>query len=579
MSAPSAVTVHRAGSSLATLRRLIQYGLLFALVVIMANGVSGLLTRLFVAPSTLASADVASLALALAFTLIGGPLALLLWWFSWKRLSDEAERRAVEWGLYLTLMYTVSLIIFSTSLFAFVASFVDSYGNTWQPLLANAIAWAGIWLWHRWMWTNRAKPSDHLHDVRAVVGTVFGLVLGAAAGIVALAAVLDAAIRGLPLLAAYEPWWRPAVQALVWAVGGTAVWWWHWFRDGGRTFKSGLVDVIIVLVGVFLAGVTALAGFGVILFVLLRLAFDRSQPMNELLEPLAPAIAGALIGAVVWRYHRTVSAARPLSTRRAGLLATSAVALAAAASGVGIIVNALLAAMVSPLAGGATRTLLLGGISSLLVGGPVWWLTWKPRHQPGSADEIPPGRRMYLVAFFGVSAVVALIALLVIGFRLFEFVLGDVTGGSFIDRIRAQLGLLVAAGLVAGYHFALWRRDRALIAAAAPARKRTVERITLVTGFPADPASPDAPDALARAIAEATGGARVTVWPMAYDGGGAASAAGTPVAPLGPGGTFVADAARVADALADVTAEHVLVILGPAARLEAIPLASGRAGR
>lgn len=570
MSAPSAVTVHRAGSSLATLRRLIQYGLLFALVVIMANGVSGLLTRLFVAPSTLASADVASLALALAFTLIGGPLALLLWWFSWKRLSDEAERRAVEWGLYLTLMYTVSLIIFSTSLFAFVASFVDSYGSTWQPLLANAIAWAGIWLWHRWMWTNRAKPSDHLHDVRAVVGTVFGLVLGAAAGIVALAAVLDAAIRGLPLLAAYEPWWRPAVQALVWAVGGTAVWWWHWFRDGGRTFKSGLVDVIIVLVGVFLAGVTALAGFGVILFVLLRLAFDRSQPMNELLEPLAPAIAGALIGAVVWRYHRTVSAARPLSTRRAGLLATSAVALAAAASGVGIIVNALLAAMVSPLAGGATRTLLLGGISSLLVGGPVWWLTWKPRHQPGSADEIPPGRRMYLVAFFGVSAVVALIALLVIGFRLFEFVLGDVTGGSFIDRIRAQLGLLVAAGLVAGYHFGLWRRDRALIAAAAPTRKRTVERITLVTGFPPDPASPDAADQFARAVAEATGGARVTVWVRADDGGGAAPAAAAPL---------VTDVERVAGALTNVTAEHVLVVLGPGARLEAIPLASGRAGR
>jgi hypothetical protein len=581
VSAPAAVTVHRAGSSLATLRRLIQYGLLFALVVIMANGLSGLLTRLFAAPSTLASADVASLALALAFTLIGGPLALLLWWFSWKRLSDETERRAVEWGLYLTLMYTVSLIVFSTSLFGLVASFVDYSDNRWQPLLANAIVWAGVWLWHRWMWTNPARPSAHLHDVRAVVGTVFGLVLGAVAAIVALAELLDAAIRGLPLLSAYEPWWHPAAQALVWAVGGAAVWWWHWFRDGGRTFKPGLVDVVMVLIGVFLAGLTALAGFGIVLFVLLRLAFDRSQPMNELLEPLAPAIASALIGAVVWRYHRTASADRPLSTRRAGLLATSAVALAAAASGVGIIVNALLAAMVSPLAGGATRTLLLGGISSLLVGGPVWWFVWKPRRQPTTAGEIPPGRRMYLVAFFGVSAVVALVALLVIGFRLFEFVLGDVTGGSFIDRIRAQLGLLVAAGLVAGYHFALWRRDRALIAADAPARKRTVERITLVTGFPPDRAAPDAPDALARAVAEATGGARVTVWLRAYDGGAApsalgASSPGPSVTPAGHEGlaTDAGDAARVADALAHVTAEHALVILGPGARLEVIPLAA-----
>lgn len=567
MSSPAAVTVRRAGSSLATLRRLIQYGLLFALVVILANGLSGLLTRLFAAPSTLASADVASLALALAFTLIGGPLALLLWWFSWKRLSDESERRAVGWGLYLTAMYALSLIIFSTSLFALVASFVGYSGNRWQPLLANAIAWAGIWAWHRWMWTNPSRPSSHLHDVRAVVGTVFGLVLGAVAAIVALAALLDVAIRGMPLLAVYEPWWRPAVQALVWAAGGAAVWWWHWFRDGGRRFQTGLVDVVMVLVGVFLAGLTALAGFAVVLFVLLRLAFDRGIPLNELLEPLAPAIASALIGAVVWRYHRTASADRSPATRRGGLLATSAVALAAAASGVGIIINALLAALVSPLAGGGTRTLLLGGISALLVGGPVWWAAWRPRHQPSIAADIPPGRRLYLVAFFGVSAVVALVALLVIGFRLFEFLLGDVSGGSFIDRIRAQLGLLVAAGLVAGYHFALWRRDRVLIAAAAPARKRAVERITLVTGLPPDPAAPDAPDALARAVAEATGGARVTVWLKAYDGGTAPDAPG---APLASG----LDAVRVADALADVTAEHALVILGPGSRLEVIPLAA-----
>lgn len=614
MSSAAPVTVRRAANSLAALRRLIQYGLLFVLVVIMANGLSGLLTRLFTAPSTLAAMDVASLALALAFTLIGGPLALLLWWFSWKRLSDESERRAVEWGLYLTLMYAASLIISTTSLLALVASFVDSTGTMWQPTLANAIVWTGILAWHRWMWTNRAKPSAHLHDVRAIVGTVLGLLMGAGAAIVALAALLDVAIRGLPLLSAYEPWWHPAVQSLVWAAGGAVIWWWHWFREGGRTFRSGLVDVIMVLVGVFLAGLTALAGAGVVLFVLLRLAFDRAVPLNELTEPLAPAIASALIGTVVWRYHRTASADRPLSTRRAGLLVTSAVALAAAASGVGIIINALLAALVSPLAGDATRTLLLGGISSLLVGGPVWWITWKPLRQPRTAADIPSGRRKYLVAFFGVSAIVALIALLVIGYRVFEAMLGVVSGGSFVDRTRAQLGLLVAAGLVAGYHFALWRRDRALIAAATPVRKHMVERITLVTGFPAPgSAAPEAPEDLARAIAEAAGGARVTLWLRAYDGAAApdgyapdgygapvtsgtsatspttsatimepaaSGQRGVPSAPAAPpppsthSATTALEVARVVDALEGVTTEHALVILGPGTRLEVIPLAA-----
>jgi hypothetical protein len=412
------------------------------------------------------------------------------------------------------------------------------------------------------MWKHPRKASRHLEDVRAVVGSVFGLLLGAGAAIAALSALLDVAIRGFTATAAFEPWWFDVLRSLIWAAGGAVLWWWHWFREGGRRFQTGLVDVTIIGVGIFVAGITALGGLGVILFVLLRLAFDRSDPLNDLLEPLAPAIAAAAIGALVWRYHRAASVQRSTRTRRASLLVTSAVALAAAASGIGVVVNALLAAAVSPLAGGATRTLLLGGISSLIVGAPVWWLAWKPRHQPRSADEIPPGRRVYLVAFFGVSAVVALITLLVIGYRLFEFLLGEVTGGSVLDRIRAPLGLLVAAGLVAGYHFALWRQDRALLAAAAPTHKRVIERVTLVSGYPATAVDPET---LARGIADATG-AKVTTWLRADDGG----AGLPPSSELQPG---VGDVIRQVDAaLEDIGAQQVLVVAGPGTRLEVVPL-------
>ncbi|HSU45918.1 MAG TPA: DUF5671 domain-containing protein [Arthrobacter sp.] len=545
------------------LRRLILYVLLFALVVITASGLSGLLERLFRTASTLVSNDVAGLALSLAFTLIGGPLALLLWWFVWKRLDDASERRAPGWGLYLTGIYAVSLIVSTTSLLNLATSFVDTRESHWPSPLANGIVWAGIWWWHRWMWKHPRKPSSHLEDVRAVVGSVFGLLLAAGAGIAALGGLLDVAIRGFTATATLERWWLPILRSLMWAAGGAVVWWWHWFREGGRRFQTGLVDVAVIAVGIFIAGITGLGGLGVILFVILRLAFDRSDPLNDLLEPLAPAIAAAAIGALVWRYHRTASVHRSTRTRRASLLVTSAVALAAAASGIGVVVNALLAAAVSPLAGGATRTLLLGGISSLAVGAPVWWLAWKPRHQPRTADDIPPGRRVYLVAFFGVSAVVALITLLVIGYRLFEFLLGDVSGGGLLDRIRAPLGLLVAAGLVAGYHFALWRRDRGLLGAAAPVQKRVIERVTLVSGY-----APDAldPEALARRLADATGGAKVATWLRADDGG-----AGLPSSPVLPAG--VDEIIRqVVATLEGITAQHVLVLAGPGTRMAVIPL-------
>lgn len=564
MTTPAAPAVPAPTSGLASLRRLILYVLLFALVVITASGLSGLLERLFRTASTLVYGDVAALALSLAFTLIGGPLALLLWWFVWRRLDDEAERRAPGWGLYLTGMYAVSLIIATTSLLNLATSFIGIRDNQWPSPLANGLVWAGIWVWHRWMWKHPRKAASHLEDVRAVVGSVFGLLLGAGGAIAALSALLDVAIRGFTATASLEPWWFPILRSLVWAAGGAVVWWWHWFREGGRLYQTGLVDVTIIAVGIFVAGIAALGGLGVILFVLLRLAFDRSDPLNDLLEPLAPAIAAAAIGALVWRYHRTASIHRSTRTRRASLLVTSAVALAAAASGVGVVVNALLAAAVSPLAGGATRTLLLGGISSLVVGAPVWWLAWKPRHQPRTAADIPPGRRVYLVAFFGVSAVVALVTLLVIGYRLFEFLLGNVSGGSLLDRIRAPLGLLVAAGLVAGYHFALWRHDRALLAAAAPARRRVIDRITLVLGYPLDAAGAES---LARGIADATGGARVTTWLRTDDGGTGLP----PSAALPPRAEDVIR--QLAAALDGVTAQHVLVTVGPEARVEAIPLA------
>ena len=355
-----------------------------------------------------------------------------------------------------------------------------------------------------------------------------------------------------------KPWWVSALQSLVWAVGGGLVWWWHWNHDGGRRLRGDLASVGLIAVGVLGAGVLTLGGAGVTVFVLLRLAFDRTEPMNQLLEPLAPAIAAAAIGSLVWVYHRGLARGSSEAIRQGSRLVTSGVALVAAASGIGVIVNAALAMAATPLAGSGARTLLLGGISSLLVGGLVWWLTWKPLERSAAATPGPAGdsgnwqnaRRIYLIVVFGLSAVVAVITLLVIGYRMFEYFLGDISGGSVVDRIRAPLGLLVATGLVAGYHFAVWRHERAALAAAQPARKRTIGHVVLVTGTDAAP--------LHRAIEDATGAA-VTVWRRADAGAGAAADAGQL-------------AGRLAGELEGVTGKQVLVTVSPDGRIDVIPL-------
>ena len=547
------------GSAQRTVRRVITYLLLFALVIIAAIGFSGLLERLLVAGTELATGDVTGLARSLAFALIGGPLAALLWWVVWRRLGDETERASVGWGLYVTGAYVLTLILAVSNLLSTLTTLIGGQSLQWRASLASGLVWAAVWVWHRWMWRHPRKGPREVADISTALASYIGLVMAVSGAVAALSTLLDAALRGaLAAAAVGKPWWVSVLQSLVWAVGGAMVWWWHWKHDGGRQLRGGLASVGLIAVGVLGAGVLTLGGAGLTLFVLLRLAFDRTESMDLLLEPLAPALAAAAIGSLVWVYHRGLARGSSETIRQGSRLVTSGVALVAAASGIGVIVNAALAMAATPFVGSGIRTLLLGGISSLLVGAPVWWLTWKPLQRSSVAQPGPAGgswtwqnaRRVYLIVVFGLSAVVAVITLLVIGYRMFEFFLGDVSGGSLVERVRAPLGLLVATGLVAGYHFAVWRHERALLAAAGPARKRTIGHVVLVTG--SDPAP------LHRVIEDVTG-AGVTVWRRADVGAGPAAEDGQL-------------AGRLAGELAEVTGTRVVVTVSPDGRIDVIPL-------
>ncbi|CAA9254318.1 MAG: hypothetical protein AVDCRST_MAG83-2355 [uncultured Arthrobacter sp.] len=527
------------------LRRLIVFTLLFALVLIGAGGLTGLLGRLLNAGDVLVADDVTGLARSLAFTLVGGPLAALLWWVAWRRV--ESERSSTAWGLYVAGIYAVSLITAATALLGTAASLIGGDPERWSEGLARGLVWTGVLLWHHWMWRHRTRGPLALKDLPLVGGYIFGLVLAVGGAYWALAGLLDAAVEGSTSGGAIGvPWWRASLAALVWAAGGAGLWLAYWMRGGGRHLRTALSNVALVLFGVLGAGLLTLGGLGTVLFVLLRLAFDRTDPQSALLSPLAPALAAAAIGAPVWVYHLRAAATRAEGTRLAGRLVTSGVSLAAAAAGVGVIVNALLAALASPVVGNDPRTLLLGGISSLAVGGPVWWFAWRPTAAPGGGER--SRRRVYLVAVFGLSALVALITLLVLGYLIFEFLLADVGGAALIERVRAPLGLLLATGGTAAYHFSVWRQDRAAAGGAAPADRRAIGSVILVAGAGAEP--------LAELISGITG-AGVTMWWRADP---------TPDAAV-PSGE------ELARALDGVVGERVLVIVGAVRGIEVIPLA------
>ena len=536
-------TSRRRGGGIQTVRRLITYSLLFAMVAIAAIGLSGLLGRLLDAGNQLGYRDVGGLAQSLAFTVIAGPLAALLWWLMWRGLGDSTDRSSIAWGLYLAAMSTVALITSTTSLLLTAASLIT---GDWRPReLATGLVWAGVWLWHSWMWRHPSKRPTRLVGVGSVIGSAVGLVLWVGGAVTAFGGLLDTAVLGLgDAITLGDPWWRSVLQALVWAVGGWIVWWWHWMHDGVRKLHTGFAEVALVIITGLGAVILCLTGVATALFVLLRLAFDQNDSIPRLLDPLGQAVAAAALGALVWAYHRGVVVRGIEPVRQATRLVTSGVGLAAAASGVGVIVNSILAAVGTPLADFGVRTLLLGGISALVVGGPIWWVFWKPAAAADPAFIGSTGRRVYLVVVFGVSAIVALITLLVIGYRVFEFTLDNVSGQILIDRVRAALGLLTATGLAAGYHFAIWRSDRSAIEVA-PVRHKSIGQVILVTGSDPEP--------LRLAIDAATG-ATVTVW-MRSDADGTG-----------------ATADQLVTALAGVSGERVLVVTGAGGRIDVIPL-------
>lgn len=551
---PSAGTVQQ------TVRRLVVYTLLFVLVSIAASGAGALLGRLLGIGSEFVAGDVAGLAQGFAFFFIGGPLAAILWWSVWRRLGEPAERASLAWGLYVAAMYVVSMVIFTTSLLAALSELIAGRTAGWGMTIGGALVWGAVWAWHRWMWRHPGKGPLRLTPVPAVAGTVYGLVIGTGGTVTALAALFDSAVDSLTgTTAVGKPWWVFALQALAWAIAGILLWLWHWFREGGRRLHARLADVALVVAGVLGASVLAVTGWGTLLFIILRLAFDRSEPVAELLEPLGFALAAGAVGTVVWLYHSSVAAGRTEGTREGARLVVCGVALAAAATGIGVIVNSVLALAGNTLAGTDPRTLLLGGISALAVGGPLWWRSWQPgkpgRATAGAAE--PAGRRVYLITVFGVSAVVALVTLLVIGYRVFELLLDGTTPGSLVDRIRAPFGLLAATGLVAGYHFSVWRHERPAVPSRTPGRSRPIGHIVLVAAGDPEPW---------RRAAEEVTGARVTVW----------TRAGSPEVP-GAGGDGQdreeSEGERLERALADILADRVLVIAGPGSRLEVIALA------
>lgn len=545
----TAPTPRRAPGGVHTLRRVILLLLLAILVSVAATGIEGLLRLVLDAPRTLEESG-SQLAQAIASTAIAVPLGAGLYLLIRRWLTTFHDRHSVLWPVYLATFGTVALLI---GLPAMLNALAELVSGSWEPApFATGLVWLTLWAWHAWMWRSPSQAPTRLVDVGPTLGSLVGLgfAIGGLTG--ALQLLFGSAVLGpAAYLVGVETWWVPVLQRLVWALGGAAVWWWHWHLRGVRASRAGFAGFALIVVAGFATAALALGGTASALYSVIALttgaglpAFDTGHGADSLLRQLAEGVAVAVVAALVWAYHRRIIAAAPTAWRWTVRLVASGVGLAFAASGLGVVVNALLASLGDTLAGD-WRSLLFGGLAALLVGGAAWWRLWLA----GTASPVAPGfeefsgRRAYLVTIFGVSAVTAVITLLVIAYGVLQAALGVSWSGSMVENIRAPLGLLTATALVAAYHFAVWRRSRPAEPATPPAPR--IGRVTLVAHGESA--------VLIDAIEKATG-ASVEHWPPRESG-------------------TATDADAIVSALAEVSAQHVLVIARQGL-VEVVPVAS-----
>ena len=531
-------------------RRFFQYVLLYGLLLVVGIGVAGLLGRLL--DSDVLVASDSSLARNLAFVVVGAPLLGAVAWWSRRRLAEDPEEaRSLGWVLYATVAGLTGLVLAMTRLNEVLRwlTGLDAYRG---DSVAGLVVWSVVWGVHWWL-DLRVTPR-HQTRLHHVVGSLIGLVV-TALGVGGLVAVGFRTLVGLDRSALLVSGTDPVWEAVVTLAVGAPVWLVYWVLTTAREERDLLWNAYVLLIGVGGGLVTAVvaASSGLHTVLVWLLGHPWTTVASEYFASAPAAVAGTLVGVVVWWYHHAVlaQAGEPTRTevRRVYEYLLAGIGLVAAAAGLTTLLMALVEALTgTAYVGDAALNTLLAAATLLVVGGPVWWLHWRLAQRAAgttpAAELTSPTRRIYLVVLFGVGGIAAVVAVLVGVYLLFQDLVGGTLGLDTLRGMRAPIGIVLTTAAIAAYHGAVFRSDREHVPAAGETRG---PRFVLLIG-PADPH-------IAREVAGLTHG-RVQAWVRPADG-------------LPPWSLE-----EVRAALATVQAEDVVLLAEPGG-LRALPVRRG----
>ncbi len=465
-----------------TIRRLFQYALLLAALVVAAFGVGGLLSRAISDAAVRRSGELAG---PLALTVTGVPVFWLLGRWIWQHLkTDPEEQDSVGWGLYINVVLLGSLITAVSSAFAIADGIIN--GNRDDTAVATFLVVTAVWLGHWVAW--RRIPPTVLEIFHLMAGSAIGLgSMAGGAGFV-IGSTIHTAFEQTRGVAATRLLDNNLKMALV-AIGiGGVVWSWHWLRNGLHAERTTLWHAYVILFGVLGGLVAAVTGGAFTLFLILTWVFGDPDATTAAahFQDSATSIAAGIIGVAVWFYHRAILGFDRAKVRtdidRIYDYLVSGVALATVAGALTTLIVAVMSVFESSDAvsrGGSDVNIVIAAITLLLVGGPIWAIAWRRAQTALAAnpdeESSSSSRRIYLFAVFGIGGAIAFGALIRLVFVLFEAMLGERSGGTLLADIEIPIALLATTSGVAAYHWSVYKAERRTVQE--PATRRNVTMV------------------------------------------------------------------------------------------------------
>jgi hypothetical protein len=480
-----------------TVRRLYLYGVALVSLETVLWGAIGLARSIF--SGDVIGRDANTLAGALSLFLVGVPVFLLHWWLAQRQALKDAEEQSsrvravyLYGALLATLIPAVQnlLALLNRGILALLGAPVEGailggYQTVSDNLIAivlNVLFAAYLYSVLRadWKAGPRGEAFPEVRRIYRYVWMLYGLVFlvfGVWQIVKFILTVWEAVGIGTRSTLA---------NGLALTLLGAPLWVLAWLRiqntltdpDEARSLLRLVVLYVLAFAGVG----SVLTSAGVALYHLLRVALGERMALAALLSEMSGPLSAALPFGCIWAYFgrvldmeiRSISeTGESYQQRAAGLTrlyryVLALLGLVATFAALQALLDFILDQALNPgqVFGSGLRDNLAGGLAALVVGAPLWILTWRPLRTE-AAREGEPGdharRSLVRLAYLYIVLFVAVLGMMfsagALLFPLLQALLGDAPPNLLSESLQL-FKLLLLFALLFAYHGLALRRDR-----------------------------------------------------------------------------------------------------------------------